>query len=353
VRGDPDCPSELYWITFAYVSLKIVYCATFLLLALFHSRHPSELKRSAIIADLETQRQFTGADPVNRAIFPAPSSSYKRDSFKGELFWIPKTLGLKGIEAYFRGGDETIPCLFLKPRSQVSFVMLYAHGNEEDLGGIYRNLAAMCNVLENVAICAIEYPGYGIYQGFGKSTESRVFSTLESVFFFCKKELHIPTNRIVLCGRSLGTNPITQLAVHYGGAGMILISPYTSIESVAAQFVGKKVAKKVVGKKFATVDVIESVKCPVLIIHGKQDELIPVSHAETLFEHCIQVSDDKKMLVMPADMTHNKFDLMSDIISPMHKFVKMLAASSPDEENEIPKDIQLPKYCFEPKGMIS
>jgi fermentation-respiration switch protein FrsA (DUF1100 family) len=58
------------------------------------------------------------------------------------------------------------------------------------------------------------------------------------------------------------------------------------------------------------------VACPTLIIHGKKDELIPPSHAVTLYGNC----GGPAKLHMPAEMTHNDFAADADVFDPMKIF---------------------------------
>jgi len=49
------------------------------------------------------------------------------------------------------------------------------------------------------------------------------------------------------------------------------------------------------------------VRCPVLLIHGKADDMISYRHAEQLFE----LIATRKLLVSPPSMMHNT-NLMND-----------------------------------------
>lgn len=70
--------------------------------------------------------------------------------------------------------------------------------------------------------------------------------------------------------------------------GLVLLSPYTSIRDMVGEVLPKKLggmgkmAGYLISNRFNNANEVRDVKCPVLIIHGKQDKLIPHSHSEIL-----------------------------------------------------------------------
>lgn len=72
---------------------------------------------------------------------------------------------------HFKGYSESassvikgIPCLFLRCNEPSSKLLIHFHGNAEDLGRAREFLNVMRTCL-SVHVLAVEYPGYGIYQG--------------------------------------------------------------------------------------------------------------------------------------------------------------------------------------------
>ena len=91
---------------------------------------------------------------------------------------------------------------------------------------------------------------------------------------------------IILFGRSIGSSPSCFIAKERPQVGcMILMSPYKSLRDVAKDRVGKLLSF-LLADRYRNIDLIEHVKCPVLLIHGSSDELIDVSHSYSLKAHC-------------------------------------------------------------------
>ena len=88
----------------------------------------------------------------NNIVFPAPNPpTYSSQKFIGEVMYISNR------------DNGQIPCLFLPYQSGSSKIILFFHGNAEDLGISYEMLDHLRGALK-INILAVEYPGYGIYQ---------------------------------------------------------------------------------------------------------------------------------------------------------------------------------------------
>ncbi len=75
-----------------------------------------------------------------------------------------------------------------------------------------------------------------------------------------------------------GSGPACSLASTNTPAGIILMSPYTSIKDVADDLVTGYLSW-VVKDRFRNIDIISKIKSPILLIHGKSDTLIKFEHS--------------------------------------------------------------------------
>lgn len=124
-------------------------------------------------------------------------------------------------------------------------------------------------------VLCVEYPGYGIYQG--QSTAENILQDAEIIFDFMTQIFKFNPENIILYGRSIGSGPTCHLANVRSPGMIILMSPFTSIRNAASNICGK--FSLFLSDRFKNIEKIKNVKCPVLIIHGKKDTLIPYEHA--------------------------------------------------------------------------
>jgi abhydrolase domain-containing protein 17 len=92
-----------------------------------------------------------------------------------------------------------------------------------------------------------------------------------------------------------------------------LFSAYKSVKEAAKSLVGGFLGT-FVRERFQNIKAIKNVTCPVYLIHGKQDNVIPYTHSQALFEKCASAY---KRILTPEDMTHNDFRMQEDLIDPV------------------------------------
>jgi len=170
-----------------------------------------------------------------------------------------------------------------------------------------------------------EYPGYGCMDG--ETTEESINETIECVYRFVNETLGCPCNRIFFFGRSIGTGPSVRMAamlmreseVNIGG--LILQSPYLSILDIVKQFgfIGN-VGSIFIRNRWNNQEMVGDVMCPVLFLHGKDDQLIQPFHSEQLYLLC--GSEEKVLKMINGD--HNNFDFENDILGNMNSFLEKI-----------------------------
>lgn len=176
-----------------------------------------------------------------------------------------------------RGGK--IPAQYVDRRSSIS--ILYSHSNAEDLGMIWDSLVELSKEL-NVNILSYDYEGYGLASG--SPSEESCYDDIDAAYLFLIECLQQKPENIIVYGRSLGSGPSCYLAERLSlqGArlgGLVLQSALSSIYRVAFNF-----RFTLFGDMFPNIDRMPNMTCPVLMIHGTRDEIVPFWNGETLFE---------------------------------------------------------------------
>jgi len=239
-------------------------------------------------------------DLISSLLFQPPPPTYLHPS---RHFWLSNKFG------------NRIPAFFIE-RPNAKVTILFSHGNAEDLGMIYDWFNDLARVLR-VNIMAYDYSGYG--KSSGQPCEEFVYADIEAAYNYLLTVRKIQPEEIVLYGRSLGSGPSCYLASKTAKegrsvAGVILQSPLLSAFRVAFNF-----RFTMVWDKFPNIDYAPHIGCPVFIVHGTQDEVVPFYHGQDLFLSLKQCWRAKPFWVIGAG--HNNIEAL---LRPSGAFVDKL-----------------------------
>jgi alpha-beta hydrolase superfamily lysophospholipase len=115
------------------------------------------------------------------------------------------------------------------------------------------------------------------YRGFGKSTGRRTQKALKRDIqvVYNKLREQVPEKYIILYGRSLGSGLATKLASVNSPRMLILDAPYYSLTKVAGRYAPFMPLSWLMKYPLPTYKWMKYVQCPIHIIHGTDDKLIP------------------------------------------------------------------------------
>ena len=159
-------------------------------------------------------------------------------------------------------------------------VILFCHGNA---GNIYQRIDSF-NIFRQLGLSTFifDYRGYG--KSGGKPTEKGTYLDAEGAWNYLVKKMKMNPGNIIIFGRSLGGGIASYLAEKYRPRALIIESSYTSIPDVASKFFPMLPIKWISRFKYNTRERLKGIRCPVLIVHSPDDELIPFHHGRILFE---------------------------------------------------------------------
>ena len=158
----------------------------------------------------------------------------------------------------------------------------------------------------------VEYPGYGIYND-SLPSEAAIEEDTLTVYEYLTNTIGIDQQDIIWYGYSIGSGPATYLASKQNLWLLILQSPFSSL----IDFVNGLKKKIKVNDGFRNIDRIKDVTCPILIIHGRNDNLISFRQGDKLSSQCQGIYE-----FALKDMTHNDFKVKTDIIDTINSFVE-------------------------------
>ncbi|MBU8881718.1 alpha/beta hydrolase [Flavobacteriaceae bacterium JJC] len=124
------------------------------------------------------------------------------------------------------------------------------------------------------------------YRGFGKSTGKRTVEAMkrDSQFIYNIVKNEFSEEKIVVYGRSLGAGFAARLASKNNPRLLILTSPLYSLLRTVHRYLPFMPAKPFLRYNIPTFQYLKNVRCPIKIIHGSDDRLVPISTAVDLSE---------------------------------------------------------------------
>lgn len=173
---------------------------------------------------------------------------------------------------HLQSGAQTITAFYL-PNPVARYTLLFSHGNAEDIGQVMYFLQGFYDA--GFSILAYDYRGYGTSSG--KPTEDGVYEDVNAAYDFLTQQLHLSPDRIIAMGRSLGCGAAVHLAARRPVAGLVIEAPFLSAFRVLTR------VRLLPWDKFNNASDIKKVHAPVLIVHGRNDRIVPFWHGENLF----------------------------------------------------------------------
>ncbi len=171
----------------------------------------------------------------------------------------------------------------LKSKTEVPKISVFAlHGNSGNLNSQYRRFVELTKY--GFQIFLFDYPGFGYSEG--KSTRENAVEDSFSVFDFFKNLDEIKNTPKVIYGQSIGGNFSIPVAARNQDVieGLVLEGTFISFNAIANRKVpllGGLVIKENEDNRLN----LKNFKKPVLIIHSREDKLIPLEMGRQLYEN--------------------------------------------------------------------
>lgn len=175
-------------------------------------------------------------------------------------------------------------------------VIMYFHGNAGDLSRW--GTIAEYFVKKDYDVLIMDYRTYG--KSSGKLSETAFYRDAEFCYEYLKEQYN--ESEITLYGRSLGTGIATYLASKYWPKQLVLETPYYSMVDVAQRRYPIFPVKKLMSYEFPTFTFLEDVACPVTMIHGTNDNVVPLESAIKLYQ---SVDNEKVSFTIIEGGGHN------------------------------------------------
>jgi uncharacterized protein len=160
-------------------------------------------------------------------------------------------------------------------------VILWCHGNAGNIINRLDNLRYLYK--EGLSVFLFDYRGFGRSQRVRPSEQGLYWDAIGAHDYLTRVRMISP-ERLVVFGRSLGAAVAGEVAAQKPASGLILESPFPSIEAVAKFHYGGLPVHWLISAEFRLIDRLPQLSLPKLIIHGDQDDIIPIELGRQVFE---------------------------------------------------------------------
>ena len=132
-----------------------------------------------------------------------------------------------------------------------------------------------------LSVLIIDYRGYG--QSEGHASEQGLYRDASAAWRYLTEVRGIAAEDIVIFGRSLGASVAAWLAAREQPLALIVESSFTSVPDVAQELYPWLPVRWLSRLGHATREYIRDVHCPLLVVHSRDDQIIPFHHGEAIF----------------------------------------------------------------------
>lgn len=222
-----------------------------------------------------------------------------------ELLQTPKDIGLDFEELSLKTSDGINISAWYIPAKDERGAILMCNGNAGNMS--YRiDLIRIFNNL-NLSILIFDYRGFGKNEG--NPTEKGTYLDAEAAWDYLINTKHYPAAKLILYGQSLGGAIAAEMALRHEAAALIIESSFKSVHELGSKFFPYIPVKLISRFHYATIEKIDRINCPKLIIHSPDDEIVPYTHGIALFE---KAREPREFLKIKGD--HNEGFLFSETV---------------------------------------
>ncbi len=192
----------------------------------------------------------------------------------------PGGTGAPGFEAVKYGTADGLELVsWYRPAKKGFSTLVYFQGNG---GNISHRIFKTRPLFEaGHGMLLVGYRGYGGNPG--SPTEDGLYNDARAALDYLEGR-GVPAQRIVLLGESLGSGVAVRMASEVRYKGVILEAPYTSTVDVGQAAYFFLPVRLLMYDRFPSIDLIADIGAPLLLIHGENDNVIPIRFGRRLFK---------------------------------------------------------------------
>lgn len=192
--------------------------------------------------------------------------------------WHPA--GLDFEDVHFTSADGTRLHGWFIERPQARWVVLYCHGNGEDVSHNAEFVAQLSQALD-ASVFVFDYRGYGHSEG--TPDEAGCIADGLAAQRWLAQRVGRPSGDVVLMGRSLGGAVATAVAAEQGARALVLVNSFSRLTDVAASHYPWLPVHAMMKNRYDSLARIRRFAGPVFQCHGTKDWIVPIRLGRELF----------------------------------------------------------------------
>lgn len=222
--------------------------------------------------------------------FPEPEVLYTPGDvgLEYEDVRFPASVGLT-LNGWFIPGNSGTPA---------GVTWLWFHGNGGNIGHRVGEIL-LTHHRTGANIFIFDYRGYGNSEG--KPSEKGTYLDSRAAVAYLKSRPDVDPERVVYSGHSLGAAVAIELALDEPPLGMVLVSPFSSVRDMAKLALPFPPAGWLVRNHYDNLSRIQQLQMPLLLLHGDQDDTVPIAQGQKLFD----AANQPKQFEVLAGAGHN------------------------------------------------
>lgn len=236
----------------------------------------------------------------------------------------PKEWGLAYEDVFLNADDGVQFHGWYIPCDDAEKVMLFFHGNAGNISHRHASIDIFHRL--GVNVLAIDYRGYGKSQG--KPSEQGTYRDSRAAWDYLVGERGISPENIIVHGRSLGGAIAAWLARDCNPGALIIESAFSSVPDMAVDLYPFIPSRKLVRFQYDTREYVKSVRCPVLIVHSPNDDIVPYNHGRILYE---TAKEPKSFHQIEGDHNYGFVQSGDVYVSGVKAFIQNLNADCDEE----------------------
>lgn len=197
-----------------------------------------------------------------------------------ELVAAPEAHGYTYEDVTFSAADGVRLHGWFVPRPDARYVMLFLHGNTRNISWCMDSLELFHQL--GFSTFLFDYRGYG--RSDGRPTEQGTYHDAKAAWDYLVQERAIDAARIVVLGRSLGGAIASWLAARHAPRALVIESTFLSFPDIAATRHPYLPARLLARYDYPVKRYLREIRSPVLVVHSRNDELIPYQHGRALYD---------------------------------------------------------------------